>query len=95
MKSPEIELCQFLKKPDDDPILNMIFEDVKKYGNFATSCPILKGKYFVKDFQLDENKLPSFTPAGHYRVDFIWDVEQNGARKQIYYGKYFATVVRK
>lgn len=51
-----------------------------------------QGHYYLKDFRMDTNTLPSFTPAGDYRVDFAVSRKEKDAFVQIYRMLWYATV---
>ncbi|KAH8380409.1 hypothetical protein KR009_010519, partial [Drosophila setifemur] len=44
------------------------FTSMLKFGNFATSCPIKTGYYYLHGWTLDPNYVPSFLYLGDYRI---------------------------
>ncbi|EDV97197.1 GH16708 [Drosophila grimshawi] len=48
-----------------------------KHGNFATSCPIQRGYYYLHNWGLDTSLVPSFLYMGDYQLGL-----------RLYYGKY-------
>lgn len=40
-------------------------------------CVNFQGQYFIRNFQVDSSKLPSFTLDGIYRVHIIFSNEKN------------------
>lgn len=53
---------------------------------------LLQGDYYLKDFQMDPGSLPSFTPTGDYRVDFVIMKKENNAYVQLFRMLWYATV---
>lgn len=88
-------LCGFFKEPEKFPLLKLVFDDLKKYGNFSTSCPIKKGFYVVHDFQIDASQIPPMAPAGKYRLDIDMYVIKDGVEKNIYDAKFSSVIEKK
>ncbi|XP_055908511.1 uncharacterized protein LOC129943233 [Eupeodes corollae] len=67
-----VHFCKFLTTKTTDPILKVIYEDLLKHGNFFKSCPVQKGIYYVHDYRIDEEMLPSYVPETTMAVDILW-----------------------
>lgn len=75
----------------NDPILNFILKETKKYGNITEVCPLKKGRYIMKNFKIDSDDLPHQLSAGSYRFEFIAFIDKNGNLHNIYTAKYYFT----
>lgn len=53
----------------------------------------MQGKYYLKDFQMDSQSLPSFTPTGDYRVDFSITKKEKDAYVQVFRMLWYASVL--
>lgn len=63
-----VHFCKFLKTRSTDPILKIIYDDIVKYGNLMKSCPVKKGIFYIHDYRIDEEMLPSYVPEANFRV---------------------------
>lgn len=63
--------------------------ELLKSSNFPTSCPVKKGRYYMKDFVLNESLLPPILPEGsfkcHIQFNRIVDGEEIMIAKTIIY----------
>ncbi|KAH8260908.1 hypothetical protein KR044_000201 [Drosophila immigrans] len=55
---------------------------LKKHGNFATKCPILRDYYYLRDFNTKELKLPSIFFVGSYRMSIRMLHTRNKSKNQ-------------
>lgn len=62
-----MNLCQILTSKKVPPILRLLFSELVKNGTMFTSCPIQKKLYYVHNFRIDEENLPSYLPE----TDFL------------------------
>lgn len=85
-------MCDFLKKPDREPFLKMLIDTVTKHGALIFQCPAKKGNYHLNDFELNASSLPSFTPAGDYRVDFSVAQKNNDVFSMVWFAKVVDTM---
>ncbi|KAH8370706.1 hypothetical protein KR093_004713, partial [Drosophila rubida] len=72
----DLNYCSLLKGTQET-LYRRWYLEMLKVGNFARSCPILPGYYFLKGWTLNGNLVPSFMYLGDYRVG-----------GSFYYGKY-------
>lgn len=93
IKSGQINLCDFLKKPDRDPFLKVLMETLSKYGKMINHCPVKRGHFYLKDFIMDSNNLPAFTPLGDYRVDYSVTIKTKTDSIVLYRMSWYATVI--
>ncbi|KAH8270218.1 hypothetical protein KR018_005983, partial [Drosophila ironensis] len=59
--------CALIKGAQES-IYRRWFTSMLKVGNFATSCPIMQGYYYMHGWTLDANYVPSFFYLGDYRI---------------------------
>ncbi|XP_030385961.1 uncharacterized protein LOC115632844 [Scaptodrosophila lebanonensis] len=64
----DFNYCAMLKGARDS-MYGRFFTSMLKVGNFATSCPIGTGNYYLHDWALDSKLVPSFLQIGDYRID--------------------------
>jgi hypothetical protein len=88
---PGKNICLFFKTHTDEPMMKMILDQVTKYGNIPSSCPVAKGHYSVKDFHMEDFAVPSMVPKGDYRVDVRLH-DENGESKMIYKTSWKASI---
>ncbi|KAL5290826.1 hypothetical protein ACFFRR_010298 [Megaselia abdita] len=63
-----VHFCKFLKSHSIDPVLRIIYEDIIKYGNLMKTCPIKKGIFYLHDYRIDEEMLPSYVPEANFNI---------------------------
>lgn len=63
-----VSFCKFLKSHSVDPVLKIIFEDIVKYGSLMKTCPIRKGIFYIHDYRIDEEMLPSYVPEANFNI---------------------------
>lgn len=63
-----VHFCKFLKNHSIDPILKVIYEHIAQFGNFMKNCPIKKGIYFIHDYRIDEEMLPTYVPEANFNI---------------------------
>ncbi|XP_017019438.1 uncharacterized protein [Drosophila kikkawai] len=63
----DMNYCALIKGAQES-IYRRWFTSMLKVGNFATSCPILKGYYYLHGWTLDATIVPSFLYLGDYRI---------------------------
>ncbi|KAH8322116.1 hypothetical protein KR059_003166, partial [Drosophila kikkawai] len=63
----DMNYCALIKGAQES-IYRRWFTSMLKVGNFATSCPILKGYYYLHGWTLDASIVPSFLYLGDYRI---------------------------
>lgn len=63
----DINYCVLLKGSQES-LYRRWFLTMLKVGNFATSCPIQTGYYYLRDWHLNGNLIPSFLYLGDYRI---------------------------
>lgn len=51
-----------------DTIFKKWFRSFLKYGNFMQNCPVYKGHYYLRGWELDPDLIPSYLYAGDYRI---------------------------
>ncbi|XP_023168129.2 uncharacterized protein LOC111597562 [Drosophila hydei] len=73
----DINYCALLKG-SQQTIYRRWYNSMMKTGNFARSCPIQPGYYYLQDWQLKEDLVPTFLYVGDYRI-----------AGSFYYGKYY------
>ncbi|CAO1424382.1 unnamed protein product [Diamesa serratosioi] len=62
-----LEVCTLLSKTKTHPIIRLIMRELLKSSNFPTACPVKKGRYYMKDFILNESLMPPFLPEGIFK----------------------------
>ncbi|XP_016997640.1 uncharacterized protein [Drosophila takahashii] len=63
----DMNYCALIKGAQES-IYRRWFTSMLKVGNFATSCPIQGGYYYLHGWTLDANYVPSFLYLGDYRI---------------------------
>ncbi|XP_017019527.1 uncharacterized protein [Drosophila kikkawai] len=63
----DMNYCALIKGAQES-IYRRWFTSMLKVGNFATSCPISKGYYYLHGWTLDASIVPSFLYLGDYRI---------------------------
>ncbi|XP_026833494.1 uncharacterized protein LOC6544204 [Drosophila erecta] len=63
----DMNYCALIKESQDS-IYGRWFTSMLKVGNFATSCPISEGYYYMHGWTLDGSNVPSFLYLGDYRI---------------------------
>ncbi|XP_017084265.1 uncharacterized protein LOC108116757 [Drosophila eugracilis] len=63
----DMNYCALIKGSQES-IYRRWFTSMLKVGNFATSCPIREGYYYMHGWTLDANYVPSFLYVGDYRI---------------------------
>ncbi|XP_055621915.1 uncharacterized protein LOC129765537 [Toxorhynchites rutilus septentrionalis] len=67
--STEIDFCAPGVSYADDPMLSILIETVKLYGNITITCPFFAEYYVLKEYPLDANKnIINLAPPGNFRV---------------------------
>lgn len=64
-----LSFCQVLSSKKVDPILRVLYAEVAKFGIMFTSCPILKQRYYLQHFRIDEEYLPSYLPETDFLIE--------------------------
>ncbi|XP_060659442.1 uncharacterized protein LOC132793504 [Drosophila nasuta] len=72
----DLNYCNMLKG-NQQTLYRRLFLSMLKVGNFARSCPIQPGYYYLKGWTFNGDIVPSFLYLGDYRVG-----------GSFYYGKY-------
>lgn len=93
IKSGQVNMCEFFKKPERDPFLKILLETINKYGKMINRCPVKRGHFYLKDFIMDSNNLPPFTPVGDYKVDYSVSMKTKTEIIVIYRMIWYATVI--
>lgn len=75
----DMNYCSLLKGAQES-LYRRWYLSMLKVGNFARSCPIQPGYYYLKGWNLDANLVPSFLYLGDYRIG-----------GSFFYGKYKKT----
>lgn len=68
--TPVISLCKYFQEPDKIPLLKTIVNGMEMYGNFPNDCHLKKGSFYLNDFRINSEQIPSGSPDGKYLVDF-------------------------
>ncbi|XP_055856210.1 uncharacterized protein LOC129919376 [Episyrphus balteatus] len=76
--------CKFLTTKASEPILKVIYDDLLKHGNFFKACPLKKGIYYLHDYRIDEEMLPSYVPETTLAVDIVFTLP---SKEQLFKGK--------
>ncbi|KAH8286401.1 hypothetical protein KR054_008424, partial [Drosophila jambulina] len=63
----DMNYCALIKGAQES-IYRRWFMSMLKVGNFATSCPISQGYYYLHGWTLDASIVPSFLYLGDYRI---------------------------
>ncbi|XP_017042182.1 uncharacterized protein LOC108088745 [Drosophila ficusphila] len=63
----DMNYCALIKGAQES-IYRRWFTSMLKVGNFATSCPIGRGYYYLHGWTLDSSYVPSFLYLGDYRI---------------------------
>ncbi|XP_052848252.1 LOW QUALITY PROTEIN: uncharacterized protein LOC128259741 [Drosophila gunungcola] len=63
----DMNYCALIKGSQES-IYRRWYTSMLKVGNFATSCPIKQGYYYLHGWTLDANYVPSFLYLGDYRI---------------------------
>lgn len=84
-----LEVCTLLSKTKTHPLIRMIMRELLKSSNFPTACPVKKGRYYMKDFILNESLLPPIVPEGsfkcHIQFNRVVDGEEIMLAKTVIY----------
>jgi Protein of unknown function (DUF1091) len=56
--TPRLPYCNLLSFATVIPIVSDVIKESFKFGNFPTTCPIEPGHYYMKDFYVNDSKLP-------------------------------------
>lgn len=65
-----MNLCQIMASKKIDPLIRVIFSEMLKNGTMFSSCPIQKRHYYLQNFRIDEENLPSYLPE----TDFLAEI---------------------
>lgn len=68
--STSLNFCKMLKERNGDPMVRLLYQDLLKHGQWFKECPIQKGVYNLQNYQVDEEKLPSFLPETNFKLTF-------------------------
>ncbi|XP_017134821.1 uncharacterized protein LOC108150986 [Drosophila miranda] len=63
----DINYCAMIRGAQES-IYRRWFTSMLKFGNFATSCPVGRGYYYLHGWTLDASYIPSFFYLGDYRI---------------------------
>ncbi|EDW73240.1 uncharacterized protein Dwil_GK19262 [Drosophila willistoni] len=63
----DMNYCALIKGAQES-LYRRWFTSMLKFGNFATSCPIAQGIYYMHGWALDGELIPSFLYLGDYRI---------------------------
>ncbi|KAH8360606.1 hypothetical protein KR200_009924 [Drosophila serrata] len=63
----DMNYCALIKGAQES-IYRRWFTSMLKVGNFATSCPITRGYYYLHGWTIDGSIVPSFLYLGDYRI---------------------------
>jgi hypothetical protein len=55
---PKLNYCDILRHAKKTPIVSDFLKEFFKYSNYPTSCPMQKGRYYIKDFFLADMAIP-------------------------------------
>uniref|UniRef100_A0A336LXV6 CSON007781 protein n=1 Tax=Culicoides sonorensis TaxID=179676 RepID=A0A336LXV6_CULSO len=73
-----IDLCKFLKGEKKSVLLNIVWNDLGKFGNIPKECPIKKQTVTIKDFTPDKDMIPAALPGGEYHVNILGELWRDG-----------------
>uniref|UniRef100_A0A182TAK0 Uncharacterized protein n=1 Tax=Anopheles maculatus TaxID=74869 RepID=A0A182TAK0_9DIPT len=63
-----INFCTYLRQPNTDRILKIVYENLNRRGNLPKRCPIMVGTYAFNT-SFDGLQLPGFLPESNFRLD--------------------------
>jgi Protein of unknown function (DUF1091) len=59
---PKINYCEITGS--HNPLTDITLDQIKKYSNLPTKCPIKAGKYQIKNLVIPDNVFPPFVFSG-------------------------------
>uniref|UniRef100_A0A499FV18 Uncharacterized protein n=1 Tax=Anopheles farauti TaxID=69004 RepID=A0A499FV18_9DIPT len=74
-----LNFCTYLRQPQSDRVLRMVYENLNRRGNLPRRCPVRAGTYSFNT-SFDELQLPSFLPESRFRFDLNF---HHGARYEL------------
>lgn len=51
-----------------ESMFKRLFKNLLKYSNFMQNCPIYEGHYYLHNYRLEANLIPSYLYPGDYRL---------------------------
>lgn len=64
-----MNLCQIMASKKIDPLIRVIYSEISRNGTMFNSCPIQKRRYYLQNFRIDEENLPSYLPETDFLVE--------------------------
>lgn len=84
-----LNLCQVMVSKKIAPILRVLITEIAKSGTMFTACPIEKKHYYLQNFRIDEENLPSYLPETDFLVEiYVFSDQKSG--KSV---KYFSIIL--
>ncbi|XP_052844961.1 uncharacterized protein LOC128257800 [Drosophila gunungcola] len=84
----KLELCQLLDSVESHFLLKMVTTEIRRIGNLPLECPFKMNKrYYVKEFTINSNVIPSYIPAVNFISDFHIFIKNRKAGRIIIRGR--------
>lgn len=64
-------------KESDHPLVALVYQEMLRYGNLTTACPVKKGLYYLHNFMIMESDLPTVLPKGRFKVEINGTLHSN------------------
>ncbi|XP_059615233.1 uncharacterized protein LOC132260868 [Phlebotomus argentipes] len=94
LKATDIDFCKYDESNTMAPLLSMFIKDIEKFGNLPLKCPVKKGEFHIKGFNIAEENLPSYIPEARYLIESQIHVKKDGNRHVIYNSKWIALIAK-
>uniref|UniRef100_A0A336M0P6 CSON007780 protein n=1 Tax=Culicoides sonorensis TaxID=179676 RepID=A0A336M0P6_CULSO len=78
-----IAFCKYINVEKKPAILRLALMMLKSFGEVPEQCPIKKGKYYVKDIELDDSLMIPMMPSGSFHLEFLVQKKEGNEMKLI------------
>ncbi|EDW76083.2 uncharacterized protein Dwil_GK19057 [Drosophila willistoni] len=86
----EMNFCVALETVQNNYLLKMIADELRRVGNFPLQCPFKKKhRYYLKDYRIDTKLIPSYTPDLTFVTDCVIATQKRTIFRFKTYGRVF------
>uniref|UniRef100_A0A4Y0BKP7 Uncharacterized protein n=1 Tax=Anopheles funestus TaxID=62324 RepID=A0A4Y0BKP7_ANOFN len=65
-----LDLCTFVKRPNSDRLVKLIYEQTFLYNRFVTGCPVPeKERFYIRNFRPSAIRVPAFLPESSFMLE--------------------------
>uniref|UniRef100_A0A182KD79 Uncharacterized protein n=1 Tax=Anopheles christyi TaxID=43041 RepID=A0A182KD79_9DIPT len=85
-----VDLCSFVRRPNSDRLVKVIFDLLKDKSRFVTKCPIARNEqFYIRDLRPASVQIPGFLPESNFILEnsYHFRALNEPVVEVMYYGK--------